>query len=88
MSVRGGGSAGPCIAEAWTSRRSSRPAPDTQRQPCFTGSRIAVDDVLDYLAAGMTTEETIHDLPELDPDHVRAPLEFAAQRERRLAAPA
>ena len=57
-------------------------------KPCFIGTRITVYDVLDYLAAGMTTEEIVEDFPELDPHHVRAALEFAAQRERRLASPA
>jgi uncharacterized protein (DUF433 family) len=54
-------------------------------KPCFVGTRIAVHDVLDYLAAGMTTQEIVGDLPELTPAHVRAAIEFAAQRERQLA---
>ena len=54
-------------------------------KPCFVGTRIAVYDVLEYLAAGMTTEEIVSDFPELTPDHVRAAIEFAALRERRLA---
>lgn len=54
-------------------------------KPCFIGTRIAVYDVLDYLASGMTTEEIVTDFPELTPEHVRAAIEFAALRERRLA---
>lgn len=54
-------------------------------KPCFVGTRIAVYDVLEYLASGMTSEEIVADLPELTPDHVRASIEFAAMRERRLA---
>lgn len=54
-------------------------------KPCFVGTRIAVYDVLDYLASGMTTGEIVADFPELTPQHVRAALEFAATRERRLA---
>jgi len=54
-------------------------------KPCFLGTRIAVDDVLEYLAAGMTADEIVADLPELMVEHVRAALEFAALRERRLA---
>ncbi len=57
-------------------------------KPCFVGTRIAVHDVLEYLAAGMSTEEILHDFTELDEKHIRAALGFAAQRERRLAAPA
>ncbi|MEZ5295609.1 MAG: DUF433 domain-containing protein [Ilumatobacteraceae bacterium] len=45
-------------------------------------------DVLDYLAAGMTSDEIVADFPELSDRHVRAAIEFAALRERRLAAPA
>lgn len=54
-------------------------------KPCFVGTLIAVYDVLDYLASGMTAEEIVADFPELTVDHVRAALEFAAVRERRLA---
>lgn len=50
-------------------------------KPCFVGTRIAVYDVLEYLASGMTTDEIVLDFPEL----VRAAIEFAALRERRLA---
>jgi uncharacterized protein (DUF433 family) len=54
-------------------------------KPCFVGTRIAVYDVLEYLAGGMSTEQIIADFPELTEEHVRAALEFAASRERRLA---
>jgi uncharacterized protein (DUF433 family) len=57
-------------------------------KPCFIGTRIAVYDVLDYLASGMTTDEIVSDFPELTGPHVRAAIEFAAMRERRLATPA
>jgi uncharacterized protein (DUF433 family) len=57
-------------------------------KPCFVGTRITVYDVLEYLAGGMTAAEIVEDFPELTEDHVRAALEFAALRERRLATPA
>ena len=57
-------------------------------KPCFIGTRIAVYDVLDYLAAGMTPSEIAEDFPELNEQHVLAAVEFAALRERRLATPA
>ena len=47
-------------------------------KPSFVGTRIAVYDVLEYVAAGMTTDEIVADFPELTADHVRAALEFAA----------
>ena len=55
---------------------------------CFVGTRIAVYDVLEYLASGMTAEEIVHDFPELNEQLIRSELEFAALRERRLAVPA
>lgn len=57
-------------------------------KPCFIGTRIAVHDVLEYLASGMTAEQILGDFSELNDEHIRAALLFAAQRERRLAAPA
>ncbi len=57
-------------------------------KPCFVGTRIAVYDVLDYLASGMTADEIVVDFPELTAESVRAAIEFAALRERRLATPA
>lgn len=54
-------------------------------KPCFVGTRIAVYDVLEYLASGMTAEEIVAEFPELSSRHVRAAIEFAALRERRLA---
>jgi uncharacterized protein (DUF433 family) len=53
-------------------------------QPCIRGMRITVQDVLEYLAGGMTTEEVLADFPELTAEDVRACLAFAADRERRL----
>jgi uncharacterized protein (DUF433 family) len=54
-------------------------------KPCFVGTRIAVYDVLEYLASGMSSDEIVSDFPELTAEHVRAAIEFAALRERRLA---
>lgn len=69
------------------SRTPNRPGVRSGK-PCFVGTRIAVYDVLDYLASGMTGDEIVHDFPELTDRHVRAAIEFAAMRERRLATPA
>ena len=53
-------------------------------KPCVRGLRITVYDVLEYLASGMTEQEILQDLPDLEPDDIRACLAFAADRERRL----
>jgi len=54
-------------------------------KPRFIDSRITVQDVLDYLASGMTHNEIVADFPTLTEEHLLAALEFAANRERRLA---
>jgi len=53
-------------------------------RPCIRRMRIAVADVLGWLAAGMTHAEIIDDFPELTEEDIRACLEYAADRERRL----
>jgi uncharacterized protein (DUF433 family) len=53
-------------------------------QPCIRGMRITVQDVLEYLAGGMTVDEVLADFPELTVEDIRACLAFAADRERRL----
>jgi uncharacterized protein (DUF433 family) len=53
-------------------------------RPTIRGMRIAVADVLGWLAAGMTHEQIIADYPELTEAHIRACLAYAADRERRL----
>jgi uncharacterized protein (DUF433 family) len=53
-------------------------------RPCIRGMRIAVADVLGWLAAGMSHEEIIDDFPEVTEEDIRACLEYAADRERRL----
>ena len=50
-------------------------------KPCIRGMRIAVYDVLEYLASGMTHQEILNDFPYLTEDDIRACLSFAAARE-------
>ncbi len=50
-------------------------------KPCITGTRIAVSDILQWLASGMTHEEILQDYPSLKEEHIRAALAFAANRE-------
>ena len=57
-------------------------------KPCVRGTRITVQDVLEYLAAGMTEAQIVADFPSLTSESIRAVLAFAAARERRLASPA
>lgn len=53
-------------------------------RPCIRGMRIAVTDVLGWLAAGMSHDEIRADFPELTEQDIRACLAFVADRERRL----
>ena len=53
-------------------------------KPCIRGLRITVQDVLEYLAGGMTEAEVLSDFPELTRDDLRAVYAFAAERERRF----
>ncbi len=54
-------------------------------RPCIRGMRIAVADVLGWLAAGMTHQQIFEEYPELTEEDIRACLSFAADRERRVS---
>lgn len=49
-------------------------------RPCIRGMRIRVSDVLDLLASGLTPEEVVQELPDLELEDVRASLWFASHR--------
>ena len=53
-------------------------------RPCLHGTRIAVADVLGWLAAGLSHAEIAADFPEVGEDDIRACLAYAADRERRV----
>ncbi len=53
-------------------------------RPCLRGTRIAVADVLGWLAAGLSHAEIAADFPEVGEDDIRACLAYAADRERRV----
>jgi uncharacterized protein (DUF433 family) len=53
-------------------------------KPCIRGLRITVYDILEYLASGMSEADILTDFPDLTRDDIRACLEFAADRERKL----
>ena len=53
-------------------------------QPCIRGMRMTVQDVLEYIASGMTNEEILADFPDLEADDLRACLSYAADHERLL----
>ena len=47
-------------------------------RPCIRGYRLRVKDVLELLAQGASWAEILADHPFLEPDDIRACLEFAA----------
>jgi uncharacterized protein (DUF433 family) len=49
-------------------------------KPCIRGMRIRVADILGLLAHGLTTEQVLKQLPDLEPDDIRASLEYAARQ--------
>jgi len=49
-------------------------------RPCIRGIRIRVVDILELLAAGLTSAQIVEELPDLEADDVRAALAYAARR--------
>ena len=49
-------------------------------RPCIRGLRIRVKDVLDLLAAGTSEQQILKDYPYLEPEDIRAALEFASSQ--------
>lgn len=53
-------------------------------KPCIRGMRITVNDILGWLAAGMTIEEILVDFDELVKSDIYAALSYAADRENKI----
>lgn len=49
-------------------------------KPCIRGMRITVEDILRYLASGMTVEDVLDDFPGLNKEDVLAAIGFAADQ--------
>lgn len=49
-------------------------------RPCIRGMRIRVSDVLDLLANGLSPEEILEEMPDLELEDIRASLKFASRR--------
>jgi len=49
-------------------------------RPCVRGMRIRISDVLDLLAAGLTSEQIIDELPDLTKEDIAACLTYSAKR--------
>jgi len=53
-------------------------------KPCIKGTRIAVYDVLGWLANGMTMQNILHDFPEITEEEILACLAYSADREHKI----
>jgi uncharacterized protein (DUF433 family) len=49
-------------------------------RPCLRGMRIRVIDVLDLLAAGLSREQVLEELPDLESEDITAALQYASRR--------
>lgn len=49
-------------------------------RPCIRGMRIRVIDVLDFFASGLTAQEILEEMPDLELEDLTAALRYAAQR--------
>ena len=49
-------------------------------QPCIRGMRIRVVDVLDLFASGLSAEDILHEMPDLEKDDLKAALQYAARQ--------
>ena len=49
-------------------------------RPCIRGMRIRVSDVLELFAAGLSAEEILEEMPDLEPDDLRASLLYASRK--------
>ena len=49
-------------------------------RPCVRGMRIRVIDILDLYAAGLTGEQILEELPDLEAEDLKAALQYASRR--------
>ncbi|HCQ21718.1 MAG: DUF433 domain-containing protein [Dolichospermum sp. UKL201] len=49
-------------------------------RPCIRGMRIRVSDVLDLFASGLSAEEILEEMPDLEADDLKAALLYASRK--------
>lgn len=49
-------------------------------RPCIRGMRIRVSDVLDLFAAGLSVEDILAEMPDLEADDLKASLLYASRK--------
>ncbi len=48
-------------------------------RPCIRGMRVRVIDVLDLFAAGLSADQILAEMPDLEADDLKAALHYAAK---------
>ena len=49
-------------------------------KPCIRGMRIRVTDVLELLASGLTQQQILNEMPDLEVEDITASLKYATRR--------
>ena len=49
-------------------------------RPCIRGMRIRVIDILDLFAAGLSVEQILEEMPDLEMEDLQAALQYAARK--------
>ena len=49
-------------------------------RPCIRGMRIRVIDILDLFAAGLSFEQILDEMPDLEREDLQAALQYAARK--------
>jgi uncharacterized protein (DUF433 family) len=49
-------------------------------RPCIRGMRIRVIDILDLFAAGLSAEQILEEMPDLEMEDLQAALQYAARK--------
>ncbi len=49
-------------------------------RPCIRGMRIRVTDVLDLYAVGLSAEQILEEMPDLELEDLQASLQYAARK--------
>lgn len=49
-------------------------------RPCIRGMRIRVSDVLDLYASGLSSDQILEEMPDLERDDLLAVLQYAARK--------
>lgn len=63
----------------WKERITTNPKQCGGR-PCIRGMRIRVIDILDLLAAGLSRDDVLAEMPDLEAEDIEATLRYASSR--------